>query len=196
MTGETWPLVSTPVDWMDAEPARLERDCVDMATFAPDAEFIPPPTGAHGASVHHGLWTGVLPVWPFERAEPVGLRELTKDNGLRFVLYYTAAYPMVPPLVYACGPEPELEERTQNRWHVAPGGSLCLLQSNGAWIPESSIVELLLKAAGWRIEYALMKAGLVDSMLTNGMVSDSSRDHLLAEAATGGKANQENGQTQ
>jgi hypothetical protein len=98
-------------------------------------------------------------------------------------MFYSAAHPMVPPQVHPVDPEPALDERTQHRWHVAPGGALCLLQTYGAWTPESSIVELLLKAAGWRVEYALMKSGVVDAMTVNGIVSDPSRDHLVAQAA-------------
>lgn len=166
-----------PIGWMEAEPARFKRDSAEIAAFVPNVEYVSP-----SANSHHGHWAGVLPIWPFERQAPEGLDELTCAGGLKFALYYKAAYPMIPPVVYALEPEPALVERTQNKWHVAPGGSLCLLQSDGAWIPEASIVDLLLKAAGWRIEYALMKAGLIESMSTNGIVSDSSRDELIAKA--------------
>jgi len=177
MTGAARRVAVTPIGWMKAEPARLERDSAEIAAFAPDVEFVSP-----SANAHQGYWIGVLPIWPFDRPAPDGLDDLTFVGGLKFALYYKAAYPMVPPVVYALEPEPTLVERTQNRWHVAPGGSLCLLQSDGAWTPEASIVELLLKAAGWRIEYALMKAGLIESMSTNGIVSDGSRDELIARA--------------
>ena len=108
------------------------------------------------------------------------------EHGLLFVLEYSAAHPMLPPTIYLVRPEPEIEEQTQATWHVAPGGSLCLLQSEGAWQPEASITELMLKAAGWHIEYALMKAGVIDRMTVNGIVSDPSSDHLIAAAVTRG----------
>lgn len=79
-------------------------------------------------------------------------------------------------------PEPSWSEQTQTAWHVAPGGSLCLLQSVGAWQPESSVTELLAKAAGWRVEYALMKAGVITQMSLTGIVSDPAFDHKIAEA--------------
>ena len=90
---------------------------------------------------------------------------------------------MVPPRVYVLDPEPTIEQRTQHIWHVAPGGSLCLLQTEGDWTPQTTPVDLLLKAAGWRIEYALMTAGAIDAMTANGIVNDESRDALIAEAA-------------
>ncbi|WP_067514228.1 hypothetical protein [Nocardia puris] len=45
------------------------------------------------------------------------------------------------------------------------------------------MTELLAKAAGWRIEYAMMKAGVIEQMSVNGIVSDSLQDHLVAHAA-------------
>jgi hypothetical protein len=110
------------------------------------------------------------------------LHELIGDCGLVLELEYSAAHPMLPPAIYPLDPLPEIVEQTQATWHVAPGGSLCLLQSAGGWRPEASITELLLKAAGWRIEYALMKVGAVERMSVAGIVSDNSLDGLIAEA--------------
>lgn len=170
-----------PLSWPDAEPEILKRDLVDISTFAPDLAYQPPEM-VRGQVVHHGRWVGRLPVWPFDRPRPERLEEFVPE-GASVVMSYSAAHPVVPPRITVIDPQPELEERTQHRWHVAPGGSLCLLQTGGDWTPETSLVELLLKAAGWRIEYALMKAGVVESMTTNGIVSDPTRDHLIAEAA-------------
>lgn len=170
-----------PVLWTDAEPEVLERDLADIEAFASDLAYVPPEVDGAGRVHHHGAWTGRLPVWTFQRPEPAGLHELV-PAGAEIVMFYSAAHPMVPPSIRVTDPEPAIEERTQNRWHVAPGGSLCLLQTNNDWSPQTSLVELLMKAAGWRIEYALMKAGVVDAMTTNGIAADSSRDHLIAQA--------------
>lgn len=171
--------------WTEAEPLRLERDRAEMQQFASDVIYQEPHQDP-SAPFRHGGWSGELPRWPFERPEPAGLVELVGEHGLLFALEYSAAHPMLPPTIYPVRPEPEIEEQTQATWHVAPGGSLCLLQSEGAWRPEASITELLLKAAGWRIEYALMKAGVIDRMTVNGIVSDPASDHLIAEAVTRG----------
>lgn len=171
-----------PVLWTEAEPDVLSSDQTDIAAFAPGLTYRPPSVDAAGGVHDHGGWTGRLPVWPFDRPEPDGLHILVGE-GAEIVMLYSAAHPMVPPRIYVADPEPRIEERTQHRWHVAPGGALCLLQTVNDWTPQTSPVELLLKAAGWRIEYALMKAGVVEAMTTNGIVTDASRDHLISEAA-------------
>jgi hypothetical protein len=62
-------------------------------------------------------------------------------------------------------------------------GSLCLLQDDAAWTGRDSVVDLLLKAAGWRVEYALMRAGVIEAMTLRGIVDDDQLDHLVTPAA-------------
>lgn len=164
--------------WMDDEPRRLERDRQEVEEFAPDLTFF----SARSPRFMHGGWAGRLPLWPFDRPEPHGLRELLTD-GVEVEISFSAAHPMVPPTIRPISPMPAIEERTQHIWHVAPDGSLCLLQSQGQWHPEASITELLLKAAGWHVEYALMKAEVVEAMTVRGIVDDPALDHLIATAA-------------
>ncbi len=130
-----------------------------------------------------GGWDGTLPLWPFERPAPDLLEQLTGPTGLRIELRYPQAYPMVPPRIRPLAPEPELVEWTVHAWHVNGDGTLCLLQSTALWDPRASVVELLLKAAGWGIEYALMKAGAIEQMTINGIVSDTVLDALIIETA-------------
>ncbi|UXA11163.1 hypothetical protein KXD97_24425 [Mycobacterium sp. SMC-8] len=179
-----WPESSAdlaPILWMDAEPGRLPRDRDDIAAFAPHLQYFGPDSPC-GESFPHGGWMGELPRWPFDREEPAALIDLIGEHGIEVLMRYPAAYPMVPPTIYSLDPEPSWSEQTQTAWHVAPGGSLCLLQSVGAWQPESSVTELLAKAAGWRVEYALMKAGVITQMSLTGIVSDPAFDHKIAEA--------------
>lgn len=196
------------IRWTEGEPRRLARDLHDVdgfnTAFGATLQYAPPGTsiqtilGAFGAipgpvsrwtvppdetAFDHGGWYGTLPLWPFDRAAPDGLDVLTGGSGLEFTLSYPAAYPMVPPMIWPLAPQPEMVERTQAMWHVLPSGGLCLLQSDGAWQPEASVVELLLKASGWRVEYALMKAQVIESMAVSGIVSDPSFDHLVTRAA-------------
>lgn len=173
----------TPVFWSEADPGRLARDTADLAAFAPGLTYMAPSVGDEEAPAQHGGWHGTLPLWPFPRPEPDGIQALTNGDGLDCVVLYSAVHPVIPPTIIAVNPEPLIPERTQHRWHVAPGGSLCLLQTIGDWTPESSITELLEKAAGWRIEYALMKRGAIDKMTTNGIASDPSLDHLIDEVS-------------
>lgn len=169
-----------PVLWHKAEAARLARDIEEITGFAPGLEFEPGP--GNGLVPHHGRWHGQLPVWPMERPEPAGLSALV-PAGLTVEVWYSAAYPMLPAALYPVDPEPLLVERSQHDWHVAPDGSLCLLQTLASWDPRWSIVELLRRASGWRVEYALMKSGVVESMTLRSIVDDASRDHLVGEAA-------------
>ncbi|KOX24432.1 hypothetical protein ADK67_19060 [Saccharothrix sp. NRRL B-16348] len=68
-------------------------------------------------------------------------------------------------------------------WHLQGDGSLCLLRSEALWTGRESIVDLLLKAAGWRVEYALMTARAIKSMSENGIVDDPVHDHLVEAVA-------------
>ncbi|BDD77206.1 hypothetical protein B0E38_07230 [Streptomyces sp. 111WW2] len=77
------------------------------------------------------------------------------------------------------GPLPEPFERTQHRWQVNGDAGLCLLR-DAIWTSPESGADLLLKAAGWRIEYALMKHQTIDQMTGSGIVSDHRLDHFLA----------------
>ncbi len=167
-----------PVLWTEREPVRLARDRNEVQAFAPLLEYQSP--SADG--LPHGGWIGVLPRWPFDRPQPESLNELLGDKELRVLVICSAAHPMVPPTIYSVDPKPSIWEQTQSAWHVAPGGSLCLLQSDGGWQPEASLTELLAKASGWRIEYALMKAGVINEMSVSGIVSDPSNDHLIDRA--------------
>ncbi len=171
---------AVPLMWTETEPSRLRRDLTEIAAFAPGLEYRAP--SEEGAlPLPHGGWIGHLPAWPFDRPQPDGLGVLLADYTPRFAVKYPAAYPMIAPLVCPFNPEPTVWERTQHAWHVSPDGSLCLLRSDGAWQPEASVTELLLKAAGWRIEYILMKLEAIEQMTENGIVSDACLDPLIEQ---------------
>lgn len=172
MTKQPRPAIA----WWQAEPGRLARDRSEVERAFPDLAFTDP--GPAGRA-EQGGWSGLLPRWPFDRPEPAGLSALVGPNGLQLRVDYVPAYPMVMPLLWPLNPKPQFIEHTQSTWHVLPIGALCLLQSQAAWDPATSLVDLLLKAAGWRIEYALMKTGAIETMTTNGIVTDDRLDHLL-----------------
>ena len=165
-----------PVLWMDQDPKRLARDFDDIQAFAPSLVFQAP----REEPQTHGAWAGPIPRWPFARPQPEGLDYLLGDQDFEIAMVYPSVYPMTPPLFYPLSLTPEPEEHSQSRWHVAPDGFLCLLQSTGGWLPEASPIELIAKAAGWRIEYALMKTGALSEMTTNGIVSDPQLDGLIS----------------
>lgn len=159
--------------WWESEPRRYERDRQEVAEHFPELRWF-----EEGA----GGWRGRLPVWPFTRPCPPGLDVLTSGRGLEVDLRYLESYPMVPPLIYPVDPEPEMVLRTQHRWHLSGDGSLCQLISAGQWTGRESVVDLLLKAAAWRIEYALLRAGVMETMSENGIVDDPVHDDLIAKA--------------
>lgn len=130
-----------------------------------------------------GSWEGFLPMWPFDRPEPPGLSRLLGGVGMKVIVVYRQAYPMVAPRLYPVDPRPEPLECTQHRWHVNGDGSLCQFQSETAWDPRDSICDLILKAVGWRVEYALMKAEALEQMTLHGIVDDSSLDNLVTAAS-------------
>jgi hypothetical protein len=165
----------TPTRWIDRDPERYRRDVREVSAAFPDLVW---------TDVGAGGWDGVLPLWPFDRPAPTGLNELAGHAGLHVEVRYPQAYPMVPPSIRALNPEPDFREWTVHGWHVNGDGTLCLLLTMSLWDPQSSVVELLLKAAGWRIEYALMKVGAIDAMTSSGIVSDDSLDELIAASAT------------
>lgn len=162
-----------PVPWWEAEPTRLATDQRKIGEAFPGLVFSPEGQGA---------WAGVLPPWSFGRSEPVGLAALV-PQGVSVLLAYGAAYPVVSPYIFPLDPEPEPVELTQTRWHVLGNGALCLFQTQDDWDPASSVVDLLRKAAAWRIEYAMLKVGARTDMTMAGIVNDDSLDTLISETS-------------
>lgn len=158
------------IPWWEAEPSRFARDQREIAASFPELAW---------HDVGAGVWSGWLSMWPLERPEPVGLTFLLGGRGMQVEIAYRQAYPMVPPRIFPVDPRPEPVECTQHRWHVNSNGSLCQFQTDTAWDPRDSVCDLIVKAAAWRIEYALMKAGALDQMTLHGIVSDSSLDDLI-----------------
>jgi hypothetical protein len=165
---------ATAIPWWEAEPTRFARDQREVEATFPDLTL---------SLEGQGHWLGHLPMWPFARPEPTGVSDLLGGQGLLIQLAYSAAYPIVSPNLIPLDPEPLPEELTQTRWHVLGNKALCLFQTQADWEPATSVIDLLLKAAGWRIEYALLKAGVRTDMTMAGIVYDNSLDGLIADAA-------------
>ncbi|WGD38718.1 hypothetical protein [Streptomyces cathayae] len=171
----------TPIAWWECEPRRLRRDREEIPAHFPDLVF-----SDEGA----GSWEGTLPRWPFGRPEPTHLTDWIGESGLRLRLAYSQAYPMVAPRIIPLDPLPAPFEWTQHIWHVNGDASLCLLQDD-VWTGRETVVDLLLKAAGWRIEYALMKYQAIEEMTGSGIVTDHRLDHFLAQPPPPGDGGQD-----
>ncbi|MBF4582341.1 hypothetical protein ITJ54_06610 [Curtobacterium sp. VKM Ac-2865] len=172
--------------WLDWDPARLRRDTQELALYAPDLAF------RRDANFEFGAWGGTVPIWPFERPAPERLRTLVPEP-LEIMLAYPPAYPVVSPRVYPVSPAPELMEMSESIWHVAPAGTLCLLQSEGFWDPRSSITDIIAKCAGWHIEYALMRLQLIERMTERGIAEDPTLDALIDRVTSEASEDQSNG---
>lgn len=161
-------------EWWNNEPGRLEADQLQMQRHFPELIW---------STENNGQWRGALPAWPFSREAPSGLDALLNGYGLEVLVLCGQAYPAAPPKVLPLNPEPEIVERTQQRWHVNGDGSLCLFQSESVWNTRATLVDVLLKAAGWNVEYALMKAGFVEAMTINGIVTDIALDTVISQSS-------------
>lgn len=163
--------MSDSTAWWQFDGNRLSDDTRSIKDAFPDLDPLD-----EGAGIG---WKGVLPLWPFARTAPTEFR--SDVSGLEIVVLFPQSYPMTIPDLYPINPMPELSERTQHRWHVNGDGSLCMVQAQRAWTGRESVVDLLVKAAGWRLEYGLVKACLVEDMTENGIVSSTQRDTQIAE---------------
>ena len=135
-----------------------------------------------------GGWLGVAPPWPFARREPEQLEEFLAGRRLRIRVEYSQAHPVVEPAVWPVEPEPNPLYRTQQDWHVNGDGSLCLLQEAQDWNPTDTAADLVVKAAGWFLEYLLMEQGRIAAMSTSGIATDDSLDALLTPAPPNNEA--------
>lgn len=160
--------------WWEVQPALLTHVLGDLKDAGFDLTW--GPTGS-------GVLTGRLPRWPLGRPAPEGLDDLLGGDGLAVEVVLGHAFPMVLPAVRPVEPEVPWDRWTQHRWHVNGNGTLCLLQSAQAWDPQTPLSDVLRKSAAWYVEYRLIESGVIDAMSTNGIVSDDSYDHLVAEAA-------------
>jgi hypothetical protein len=70
---------------MEAEPQRLAVERDEMASLAPDLEWLDErPAGG---------WRGHAPEWPFPRSRPDGLDNLLKGRRLLLGVEYTTLAP-------------------------------------------------------------------------------------------------------
>jgi len=157
--------------WSETEPRRFISDTETLAGFAPNLQWLP----------DRQAWTGELPVWPFRRPQPLGLDDLL-TRGLVVMVAPPPVYPIVAPVLYPITPDPPIAVRTQQRWHVAGDGRLCLMKSPGQWDPREPLTNLLLRAIGWHVEYALMVRGLIPTMTVNSIIDDDQLDALVESA--------------
>lgn len=155
--------------WWEDDPARLEQEIGDVHEVAPLLSWT-----ADGA----GRFEGPLQLWPFSRPAPGKISDLLDPIVVR--VEYSHAFPASPPQVLPLVPQPVPSLRGFTEYHVLPSGRLCLLRDADQWYPWSKTSELLLKASGWAIEFALLRARAITQMSVSGIVDDATFDDLIA----------------
>lgn len=160
---------------MEAEPLRLEQELEAMARLAPGLQWIDV-----SPDLPAGGWEGETPTWPFERDRPDPGLDLLVPTPLTVRVQLKQSFPASPPKLWPLlDPPPDPVRRTQTDWHINGDGSLCLLQTADMWTGRDPAADLVVKAAGWFIEYRLMEEGAIGAMRINGIYSDPSLDHLI-----------------
>lgn len=165
--------------WFDAYPKRLDREHAAMSSYPTlvwDGELTRPEYRDGGG------WTGTLPEWPFERPRPHGLDSFLAGERLTVAIVCLQAHPAVKPRVYPLDPEPDPRVRTRNSWHLNGDGSLCLTQRAYDWDGSEAAADLVPKAAGWFLEFLLLRRGHVERMTEFGLVIDDSLDPMFTAA--------------
>lgn len=163
------------IRWFEAEPEVLEREMAAMAAVAPDMNW--------DETRQAGVWCGYSPEWPARRPRPDGLGALLNGKRLRLEVAYRQSHPAVPPILNPLDPMPAPDQRLAHIWHVNGDGTLCLLAAPWLWRSSEVAADLVLKAAGWFIEYRLMEEGLIDAMSDDGILVDASHDAAIAQYA-------------
>lgn len=159
-----------PRTWWKDDPPRLEQEIVNVRTIAPLLTW---------TAEEAGRFEGPLPLWPFSRPAPASISDLLDPFVVR--VEYGHAFPAAPPQILPLIPQPAPTIRSFTQFHVLPNGRLCLLRDADQWHPWSKTSELLLKASGWAIEFALLKARAIVQMSVSGIVDDASYDDLIVE---------------
>lgn len=167
MSPNAWPRQS----WLEAEPARLACEHDAMAKIAPEMVWL--------ADKAAGGWQGLAPAWPIPRPAPKGLERLLAGRQLRVGVCYSQAFPSVEPRLVPLDPEPPIERRILESWHLNGDGTLCLLRTADLWTGHETAADLIVKASGWFIEYLLMERGAIERMSDNGIYDDESRDEVI-----------------
>lgn len=167
------------ISWWEAHPARLDAEREAMATVAPDLVW----SDEVAEGMPGGGWSGVCPLWPFDRPKPAGVDAYVDGRSFSIEVRCSPAHPVAVPAIHPIDPAPDLAVRTRQAWHVMGDGSLCLVQHTLDWTGRDHACELVRKAAGWFLEYLLLTDGRIDTMTVAGIVDDGSHDDLLAPVA-------------
>jgi len=128
-----------------------------------------------------GFWEGVVPLWPFHRAQPPGWTSLVDHKPFNVQIVCSHAHPMIDPTVWPVAIKVPVAAIGSTDWHLLPSGALCLLRDRTSWQPSELASDLVKKTSSWYIEYHLMRAGYIRRMTDYGIANDTSLDGFLRE---------------
>lgn len=174
-------MILTPVRWYEAHPERWRREIEAMSDVAPELNWCDDLKGTTG-----GGWVGTAPKWPFAREPPRDLDGFLDGGVFQLEIRCSAAHPATAPAFHPIDPVPDLFVRTYQAWHVMGDGSLCLLQSALDWTGHELTSELIVKAAGWYLEYLLLRANKIEAMTVAGIATDDQLDRYFISAVDPG----------
>lgn len=161
--------------WMAAESERLQRERDTMHAVAPDMTWLD--------DAPAGGWEGFVPQWPLPRPAPDGLDDLLAGRRLLLRVTYKQAFPAIEPILTPIDPEPDISRRVDHDWHINGDGSLCLLRDADLWTGRETAADLVVKAAGWFVEFLLLEQGAIPAMTENGIHTDDSVDQVIEALA-------------
>jgi hypothetical protein len=167
-------VILTPVRWYEAHPERWQREIEAMSDVAPELTWCEELEGTTG-----GGWVGTAPKWPFAREGPPDLDTFLDGGVFQLEIRCSAAHPAAAPAFHPIDPVPDLFVRTYQAWHVMGDGSLCLLQNTLDWTGRELAAELVIKAAGWYLEYLLLRAEKIEAMTVAGIATDDQLDRYF-----------------
>lgn len=171
------------IRWFHAHPDRLNRELDAMRAVAPDLNWDPDThRDLPWRSIDGGCWHGTAPVWPFDRPAPEQLNAFLDGQRLRLVVACRQAHPAIAPVLRPLDPTPDAQYRTMHAWHISGDGTLCLTQRAYDWTGRELAAELVVKAAGWLLEYLLLSRGIVEAMTTASIAASDELDHLITAA--------------
>ena len=158
--------------WEEVLPGRLAWELEQMEAIAPDLTWDPV----------RSVWSGLTPVWPFDRPQPSGLDDFLDGDRFSLEVAPSPAHPAVPPSLWPIGPQTKVEHCTDTAWHTNGDGSLCVVREHYTWTGAEACAALIPTAAGWFLEFLLMTGRVIDAMTVHGIETSPELDDLFNAA--------------
>ncbi len=158
-----------PRTWDEVLPNRLVWELAQMKRVAPELSW----------SDSDKEWSGLAPVWPFDRPRPPKLCAFLNGDRFKLKIVPSPAHPAVPPKIWPVEPRTEFVHRSDTAWHTIGDGSLCVVREYYTWTGVEACAALVPTAAGWFLEFLLRTAGVINAMTAHGIETSAELDDLF-----------------